>query len=142
MKHFVERADLGLPMLLSECLDWIDQNDPARVIDVFANGLDVAEKPYSRSVPKSLRRALIIVTFACLLLPSLARAMEIRVAGDQLILSGPVVAHDYDEVAVSGEMKKQVIELKVGLGIGRGSDRVLTCDLTKDYVAINGDYRS
>jgi glutamate N-acetyltransferase / amino-acid N-acetyltransferase len=48
----------------------------------------------------------------------------------------------YDEVAVSGEMKKQVIELKVGLGIGRGRDRVLTCDLTKDYVAINGDYRS
>jgi glutamate N-acetyltransferase / amino-acid N-acetyltransferase len=48
----------------------------------------------------------------------------------------------YDEAAVSGEMKKQVIELKVGLGIGRGRDRVLTCDLTKDYVAINGDYRS
>jgi glutamate N-acetyltransferase/amino-acid N-acetyltransferase len=39
-------------------------------------------------------------------------------------------------------MKKHVIELKVGLGIGRGRDRVLTCDLTKEYVAINGDYRS
>ncbi|HMA71550.1 MAG TPA: bifunctional glutamate N-acetyltransferase/amino-acid acetyltransferase ArgJ [Xanthobacteraceae bacterium] len=49
---------------------------------------------------------------------------------------------DYDEAEVSSEMKKQVIELKVGLGIGRGRDRVLTCDLTKDYVAINGDYRS
>ncbi|HLK82256.1 MAG TPA: bifunctional glutamate N-acetyltransferase/amino-acid acetyltransferase ArgJ [Xanthobacteraceae bacterium] len=49
---------------------------------------------------------------------------------------------DYDEAAVSGEMKKQVIELKVRLGIGQGRDRVLTCDLTRDYVAINGDYRS
>jgi glutamate N-acetyltransferase/amino-acid N-acetyltransferase len=49
---------------------------------------------------------------------------------------------DYDEAEVSAEMKKQIIELKVGLGIGRGRDRVLTCDLTKDYVAINGDYRS
>jgi glutamate N-acetyltransferase/amino-acid N-acetyltransferase len=49
---------------------------------------------------------------------------------------------DYDEAEVSAGMKKQVIELKVGLGIGRGCDRVLTCDLTKDYVAINGDYRS
>jgi glutamate N-acetyltransferase / amino-acid N-acetyltransferase len=49
---------------------------------------------------------------------------------------------DYDEAEVSAEMKKQVIELKVGLGIGRGRDRVLTCDLTKEYVAINGDYRS
>jgi len=49
---------------------------------------------------------------------------------------------NYDEGEVSGAMKKQVIELKVALGIGRGRDRVLTCDLTKDYVAINGDYRS
>ncbi len=49
---------------------------------------------------------------------------------------------DYDEAEVSAQMKKPVIELKVGLGIGRGRDRVLTCDLTKEYVAINGDYRS
>jgi glutamate N-acetyltransferase/amino-acid N-acetyltransferase len=48
----------------------------------------------------------------------------------------------YDETAVSAEMKKQVIPVKVALGLGRGRDRVLTCDLTKEYVAINGDYRS
>jgi glutamate N-acetyltransferase / amino-acid N-acetyltransferase len=48
----------------------------------------------------------------------------------------------YDEAKVSAAMKQQVIEIKVGLGIGSGRDRVLTCDLTKDYVAINGDYRS
>jgi glutamate N-acetyltransferase/amino-acid N-acetyltransferase len=48
----------------------------------------------------------------------------------------------YDEATVSAAMKKPVIALKVGLGMGRGRDRVLTCDLTKDYVAINGDYRS
>ena len=39
-------------------------------------------------------------------------------------------------------MKKPEIEVKVALGLGRGRDRVLTCDLTKGYVAINGDYRS
>ena len=49
---------------------------------------------------------------------------------------------DYDERAVSGAMKKPEILLKVALGLGRGRDRVLTCDLTKEYVAINGDYRS
>jgi glutamate N-acetyltransferase/amino-acid N-acetyltransferase len=49
---------------------------------------------------------------------------------------------DYDEAAVSEAMKRQVVALKVALGIGRGRDRVLTCDLTKEYVAINGDYRS
>ena len=46
-----------------------------------------------------LWRMFVIATFACLALPSLAPAMGITVAGDQLILSGPVVAHDYAEVA-------------------------------------------
>jgi glutamate N-acetyltransferase / amino-acid N-acetyltransferase len=48
----------------------------------------------------------------------------------------------YDEAEVSAVMKKPEITLKVALGLGRGRDRVLTCDLTKEYVAINGDYRS
>jgi len=48
----------------------------------------------------------------------------------------------YDEATVSAAMKQPVIALKVALGLGAGRDRVLTCDLTKEYVAINGDYRS
>ncbi len=48
----------------------------------------------------------------------------------------------YDEARVSEVMKQPEITLKVVLGRGRGRDRVLTCDLTKEYVAINGDYRS
>jgi glutamate N-acetyltransferase/amino-acid N-acetyltransferase len=48
----------------------------------------------------------------------------------------------YDEAAVAAAMKRPEITLKVALALGRGHDRVLTCDLTKDYVAINGDYRS
>src|ERR1700682_795827 len=48
----------------------------------------------------------------------------------------------YDEAEVSATMKKPEITLKVALGLGRGRDRVLTCDLTKEYIAINGDYRS
>ena len=39
-------------------------------------------------------------------------------------------------------MKRDVIDLLVDLRLGRGADRVLTCDLTKEYVAINGGYRS
>jgi glutamate N-acetyltransferase/amino-acid N-acetyltransferase len=48
----------------------------------------------------------------------------------------------YDEAAVSSLMKRPEIKVRVALGLGRACDRVLTCDLTKDYVAINGDYRS
>jgi glutamate N-acetyltransferase / amino-acid N-acetyltransferase len=48
----------------------------------------------------------------------------------------------YDEAQVSATMKEKEIHIKVSLGLGKGRDRVLTCDLTKEYVAINGDYRS
>jgi glutamate N-acetyltransferase / amino-acid N-acetyltransferase len=48
----------------------------------------------------------------------------------------------YDEAEVSAAMKNPKIQIKIGLGLGKGRDRVLTCDLTKEYVAINGDYRS
>jgi glutamate N-acetyltransferase/amino-acid N-acetyltransferase len=48
----------------------------------------------------------------------------------------------YDEAQVSQLMKRDEIRLRVELGIGRGAATVWTCDLTKDYVAINGDYRS
>ncbi|MEC9243818.1 MAG: bifunctional glutamate N-acetyltransferase/amino-acid acetyltransferase ArgJ [Pseudomonadota bacterium] len=49
---------------------------------------------------------------------------------------------DYSEEATSAYMKKDEIALRVDLGIGRGKATVWTCDLTKEYVAINGDYRS
>ena len=39
-------------------------------------------------------------------------------------------------------MKKQDIVITVKLGLGTAKARVWTCDLTKEYVAINGDYRS
>jgi glutamate N-acetyltransferase/amino-acid N-acetyltransferase len=48
----------------------------------------------------------------------------------------------YDEAAASAYMKRDAIEIGVDLGLGRGRATVWTCDLTKEYVAINGDYRS
>jgi glutamate N-acetyltransferase/amino-acid N-acetyltransferase len=48
----------------------------------------------------------------------------------------------YDEAEVSEAMQQPKVQIKVTLGLGKGRDRVLTCDLTRDYVAINGDYRS
>jgi glutamate N-acetyltransferase/amino-acid N-acetyltransferase len=48
----------------------------------------------------------------------------------------------YDEAEVSAAMKQSKILIRIALGLGKGRDRVLTCDLTKEYVAINGDYRS
>jgi glutamate N-acetyltransferase/amino-acid N-acetyltransferase len=49
---------------------------------------------------------------------------------------------DYSEAATSAYMKRDEIAIRADLGIGRGKATVWTCDLTKEYVAINGDYRS
>ena len=49
---------------------------------------------------------------------------------------------DYSEQAASAYMKNDHIAITVDLNIGSGRDTVWTCDLTKEYVAINGDYRS
>ena len=48
----------------------------------------------------------------------------------------------YNEKEVSEAMKAPKVQIKVALGLGKAKDRVLTCDLTKEYVTINGDYRS
>ncbi len=52
------------------------------------------------------------------------------------------VASDYSEDAMSAYMKNAELEVGVDVGVGRAQAVIWTCDLTKQYVAINGDYRS
>jgi glutamate N-acetyltransferase / amino-acid N-acetyltransferase len=49
---------------------------------------------------------------------------------------------DYNEARTSDYMKGDAVSLRVDLGLGTGRATVWTCDLTKAYVEINGDYRS
>ncbi|MDO1560043.1 bifunctional glutamate N-acetyltransferase/amino-acid acetyltransferase ArgJ [Brevundimonas sp. 2R-24] len=51
-------------------------------------------------------------------------------------------APSYDEDRMSAYMKRSELHIRVDVGVGRGHATVWTCDLTKEYVAINGDYRS
>ncbi|QCI99850.1 bifunctional glutamate N-acetyltransferase/amino-acid acetyltransferase ArgJ [Agrobacterium larrymoorei] len=48
----------------------------------------------------------------------------------------------YSEAETTAVMKEQDIPVKVDIGLGNGTATVWTCDLTKEYVEINGDYRS
>ena len=48
----------------------------------------------------------------------------------------------YDEAKMTAYMKKPEIDITVDVGAGRASATVWTCDLTKGYIEINGDYRS
>ena len=49
---------------------------------------------------------------------------------------------DYDEAAMSAYMKRPELSITVDVGVGDASATMWTCDLTKEYIAINGDYRS
>ncbi len=80
---------------------------------------------------------------------AVGRADEPVNRDDLSIRFGPLVAAQdgmiaptYNEAKMSAYMKNAELEVSVDVGVGRGSASVWTCDLTKQYVAINGDYRS
>jgi glutamate N-acetyltransferase/amino-acid N-acetyltransferase len=68
-------------------------------------------------------------------------SMSVRF-GDLWAAQDGLVAPGYDEAAMSAYMKRQELAVTVDVGVGRGAAEMWTCDLTKRYVEINGDYRS
>ena len=57
MKRFVEGVDRGQSTLLPECLDdWIDENNPVRVIDAFVEALNLAEVGFAGVEPEATGR--------------------------------------------------------------------------------------
>jgi len=53
MKRFVEGIDRGQSTLFPECLaDWIDENNPVQVIDVFVDELDLATLGFDGVAPE------------------------------------------------------------------------------------------
>jgi transposase len=53
MKRFIEGTDRGQSTLFPECLeDWIDENNPVRVIDVFVDELDLADLGFDGVAPE------------------------------------------------------------------------------------------
>jgi glutamate N-acetyltransferase / amino-acid N-acetyltransferase len=53
-----------------------------------------------------------------------------------------MVSPAYDEAAMSAYMTRAELEIGITVGAGPGRATMHTCDLTKRYVEINGDYRS
>ncbi|MFI4966870.1 MAG: bifunctional glutamate N-acetyltransferase/amino-acid acetyltransferase ArgJ, partial [Caulobacterales bacterium] len=68
-------------------------------------------------------------------------AMSVKF-GDLVAAQDGLVSPTYDETAMSAYMKRAELEVSVDVGMGRGAASIWTCDLTKRYVEINGDYRS
>jgi transposase len=57
MKRFVDGVDRGQSTLFPECLeDWIGEDNPVRVVDVFVDELDLAELGFGGVDPKATGR--------------------------------------------------------------------------------------
>jgi transposase len=57
MRRFVEGIDRGQSTLFPECLDdWIDEDNPVRVIDAFVDTLDLAELGFDGTAPAQTGR--------------------------------------------------------------------------------------
>jgi len=57
MKRFVEGADRGQSTLFPESLeDWVGEDNPVRVIDVFVDGLDLSELGFGGVAPEATGR--------------------------------------------------------------------------------------
>jgi len=67
--------------------------------------------------------------------------LSISMGGIEIAANGRSVA-GYDEARVTEHLKGREILIEVDLGIGPGTARVWTCDLTEGYIRINADYRS
>ena len=70
-----------------------------------------------------------------------AERLAVRI-GDDLVAERGGVAASYSEASVAEHMRGRDIRIAVDLGAGRAGATVWTCDLTRDYIAINADYRS
>lgn len=64
--------------------------------------------------------------------------IDVRIGPHFVCRAGMSVA--YDERAAHAEMEKRRYSIEVRVGRGKGTVRLLTCDLTAEYVRINADY--
>ena len=62
--------------------------------------------------------------------------------GDQILAKEGQLNPEYVEADAANYMKGEDITITVDLGLGSGTSKVWTCDLTHNYITINADYRS
>lgn len=65
--------------------------------------------------------------------------VRVRIGGNTVFEKGAPAA-DLDLKRLSELMRRPHVSVEIDLHAGRFADRVLTCDLSRDYVAINADY--
>ncbi len=66
-------------------------------------------------------------------------ALTIAIAGLPVFAEGVRSPH-FDQAATHAAMSQREYTIAMDLGLGEGSSRFITCDLTHEYVTINADY--
>ena len=152
LKHFKKALHAVLANLSEQVAR--DGEGARKLVEIVVEG--AVSKPSARRIAMSIANSPLVKTAIAGEDANWGRVvMAVGKAGEpadrdklSIWFNGIRVAHKgardpaYDEAEVSAAMQRPEIALKVALGLGKGRDRVLTCDLTKEYVAINGDYRS
>ncbi|MEO0466057.1 MAG: bifunctional glutamate N-acetyltransferase/amino-acid acetyltransferase ArgJ [Pseudomonadota bacterium] len=62
--------------------------------------------------------------------------------GDHQVAAGGARAAEYSETIASAACAGDAVDIRVSVGDGSGTFKVLTCDLTHTYIDINGAYRT
>jgi glutamate N-acetyltransferase/amino-acid N-acetyltransferase len=62
--------------------------------------------------------------------------------GSELVAENGARAAVYNEAAATKAVSGREVIIAVDLGLGKGTARIYTCDLTEGYIRINGSYRS
>jgi glutamate N-acetyltransferase/amino-acid N-acetyltransferase len=58
------------------------------------------------------------------------------------VVDGGLMTSEKEERKAAEKMKKEQITITIHLNQGRWKDRIITCDLTYDYIRINAEYRT
>lgn len=58
------------------------------------------------------------------------------------VVDGGLMTSEKEESKAAEKMKKKQLTIIINLNQGRYKDRIITCDLTYDYIRINADYRT
>jgi len=69
------------------------------------------------------------------------RKIQLWIEGVKIVDCGTMVSEEAEKEAAA-RMKGQEVTIAINLNKGRGKGKMITCDLTYDYIRINADYRS
>lgn len=147
-----KRALTELCCELSEKLA-ADGEGVSRVADVVVTGTraNALAERVARKIANSLlvKTALfgadpnwgrVVQTVGAAGVPFKPEELGVRIGGVQLLRRGSPVGGARALQQARRAMRKRRVEIAVSLGRGRGSARVLACDLSYEYVRINAEY--